>query len=260
MGLDEDGRLYVEIDCGIRLSDLCWDTPLPRAMAVSPEYLMRPENRQLYYRFLATLNEIDAIVYQSVYDRGCKFHSGDIVVDAGARVGTFAAKVSRLVGEEGRVIAVEPEPQNHACLLKNIRLNRLHNVIPVKKMLWSRTVSLNLYLSRYFAAHSAFDDSFYNPTGDTIIVEGDSLDNIMKAVGVRRVDFIKMDIEGSEIEALEGMESILASEVQMAIAAYHPVAGIPTHRAIIPRLESLGFHTHYTSEGIVQASRKKAFG
>jgi FkbM family methyltransferase len=255
MGLDRDGTLFVDIDTGIRLYDLCFDTPLPGEMRIFPEDLMSAENRQLYYRFLSTLNEIDGIMFHSLYDRKYGFKRGDVVVDAGARVGTFAAKISAAVGDEGRIIAVEPEPQNYACLLKNIAANRLHNVIPIRKMLWSRMEQLDLCLSRYFAAHSAYCDEFYNPTGDTIRVEADTLDNILEALGVHAVDFIKMDIEGSEIEALKGMEAILASSVQMAIAAYHPVAGAMTYTVIIPHLERLGFKAHYTEEGIVEAKR-----
>ena len=110
LGLDKDGTLFVEVDNGIRLFDLCLDTCLPEAMTVSPEDLMRTENRRLYYRFLSTLNEIDGIVFHSLYDKDCRLKRGDVVVDAGARVGTFTAKISAAVGDEGRIIAVEPEP------------------------------------------------------------------------------------------------------------------------------------------------------
>jgi FkbM family methyltransferase len=255
LGLDKDGTLFVEVDNGIRLFDLCLDTCLPEAMTVSPEDLMRTENRQLYYRFLSTLNEIDGIVFHSLYDKGCRLKRGDVVVDAGARVGTFTAKISAAVGDEGRIIAVEPEPQNYACLLKNIKANRLYNVVPVQKMLWSGPQQLDLHLSLYFAAHSAYCDAFYNPTGDSIRVEANTLDNIVEALGVHAVDFIKMDVEGSEIEALKGMKAILSSDVQMAIAAYHPVGGVMSHTVIIPQLERLGFKADYTEEGIVRAKR-----
>ncbi len=256
MGLDRDGTLFVEIVNGIRLYDLCFDTPLPGTITVSPEDLMRSKNRPLYYRFLTTLNEIDAIVFRSTYDKDCSFRKGDVVVDAGARVGTFAAKISAAVGDEGRIIAIEPEPHNYECLLKNIEANRLRNVTAIQKMLWSRTERRDLYLSRYLAAHSAYLDEFYTSSGDAIRVEADCLDNILEALHIDAVDFIKMDIEGSEIEALKGMKKILKSSVQLAIAAYHPVEGTPSHTIIVPQLEALGFRTSYTVDGIVQAKRQ----
>ena len=254
LGLDTDGTLFVEIDNGIRFFDLCLNRRLAAAVDIRPEHLMKAENRQLYYRFLSTLKEIEDIQFHSTYDGSYQFKSGDIVVDAGARIGTFSAKISAAVGETGRIIAIEPEPQNFACLRKNIETNQLHNVIPIQKMLWSGTRQLPLYLSGNTAAHSAYCDPFYSSTGESILVEAEALDGILESLGIGLVDFIKMDIEGSEIEALKGMPRTLASNVQMAIAAYHPIEGNLAHIVIVPHLEQLGFTTSYI-DGVVQARR-----
>ncbi len=254
LGLDTDGDLFVEIDNGLRLYDLCISDRLPAPTTIHPEDLVKPGNWHLYHRFLTTLKEIDAVIYHSAYDGGHQFKRGDIVVDAGARIGTFTAKISSAVGNEGRVIAIEPEPHNFACLQKNIKANRLKNVVAIQKMLWSRTDHPSLYLSGNAAAHSAYFDEFYGSTGESIRVEAESLDNILTELRIESVDFVKMDIEGSEIEALDGMNKTLESVVQLAIAAYHPVKGRLTHPIIIPRLEQLGFKTTY-AEGIVQARR-----
>ena len=153
-----------------------------------------------------------------------------------------------------RIIAMEPEPDNYACLLKNIRANRLDNVIPVRKMLWSGQRQMPLYLSGNTSAHSAYRDAFFGSTGESIDVEADSLDNILEAAGIDHADFIKMDIEGSEIEALKGMEKTLQSDVVVAIAAYHPIDGIPTYKTVMSDLQRLGFRTSYADE-IVHARR-----
>jgi hypothetical protein len=65
---------------------------------------------------------------------------------------------------------------------------------------------------------------------------------------------LKLDIEGSEIEALKGMRKTLESDLQLAISAYHPVRGTISHEMIIPHLKELGFRTDH-AEGIVQASK-----
>ena len=255
MGLSEDGSLFVEIDTGNTLYDSCRDTFLSTPRIVYPQDLMRIENRNLYHSFASTLNEISAIMYGSAYDGSYEFRKGDVVVDAGARIGTFSAKASLAVGDEGKVIAIEPEPHNYDYLLKNIEVNKWKNVVAVRKMLWSKKRELNLHLSGYNAAHSAYRNEFYNCMGGSIAVEADTLDSILDALGIGAVDFIKMDIEGSEIEALKGMNKTLLSDVQMAIAAYHPIGSRLTHRVIIPRLERLGFKVTYTEDGIVQARR-----
>jgi FkbM family methyltransferase len=255
LGLDADGSLFVEIDSGIRLYDFCLNTSLPAVVELRPKDLMKTENRRLYYRFLTTLNEIDGIVFHSSYDGGYRFKKGDVVVDAGARIGTFAAKIAAAVGNEGKIVAIEPEPRNYECLLKNIEANRLSNVVAVPKMLWSRARQLDLYLSGNSASHSAYCDGFYSSTGESISVEADTLDGILHELGIGSVDFIKMDIEGSEVEALKGMKSVLETTAQIAVAAYHPVEGRLTHTVIIPQLEQLGFKTTY-ADGIVLARRR----
>jgi FkbM family methyltransferase len=254
LGLDADGRLFVDIDNGIRLYDFCLDTSLPAAVRLRPQDLMRAENRRLYYRFLTTLKEIDDIMFQPSYDDGCPIKKGDVVVDAGARIGTFAAKIAAAVGNEGKIIAIEPEPRNFDCLLKNIAANKLGNVVAVRKMLWSGAGNLDLYLSGNSASHSAYLDGFYGPTGESVSVEADTLDGILNELRVGPVDFVKMDIEGSEIEALKGMKSVLENAARLAIAAYHPVQGRLTHTVIIPQLEQLGFKVTY-ADGIIRTRK-----
>jgi FkbM family methyltransferase len=254
LGLDIDGNLYVEIDNGIRLHDLCLNHRLPDAVNIPPQDLMKAENRQLYYSFLSTLKEIESIHYHHMYDGSYRFKSGDVVVDAGARIGTFAAKISAAVGEEGRIIAIEPEPRNFACLQKNIEANRLTNVTAIPKMLWSSAQQMDLILSGSPASHSVYRNAFYGSTHESIAVEAETLDNILESLAIGSVDFIKMDIEGSEIEALKGMTKTLQSQVQLAIAAYHPVDEKSAHEIIIPQLEQLGFEITLV-DGIVQARR-----
>jgi FkbM family methyltransferase len=255
LGLAGDGSLFVEVENGLRLYDLCLNERLPGAIDIHPEVLMRPENRHLYRCFLRTLKEIEGVVIHSMYDAHYSVQKGDVVVDAGARIGAFAAKISAAVGDEGRVIAIEPEPRSHACLLKNIEFNRLRNVTAVPKMLWSRTRSLDLHLSGNLVSHSAYCDAFYGSTGESLNVEAETLDNILQELGIDSVDFVKMDIEGAEIEALKGMKEILKSNVQLAIAAYHPVNGTLTNAVLVDQLEKLGFEAVY-EDGIVRAQKE----
>lgn len=254
LGLDADGSLFVEIDGGIRLHDSCLQHRLPAPAMIAPQDLMRAENRQLYYKFLVILKEIENVIINSVYDGLHKFGRGSVVVDAGARIGAFAAKISGMIGDEGRIIAIEPEPGNFACLQKNIRTNGLTNIVPIQKALWSRAQPLKIHLSGSAASHSAYFDPFYGSTSNAISVEADTLDGILGGLSIASVDFIKMDIEGSEIEALRGMQKTLESSPQLAIAAYHPVGGRLSHTVIVPQLLELGYEVT-SIDGIVRARR-----
>jgi len=66
---------------------------------------------------------------------------------------------------------------------------------------------------------------------------------LRKELEIDKVDFIKMDIEGAEIEALKGMEETLLknNDVKLAIEAFHVVDGKPTSETIIPQLKNLEF-------------------
>jgi FkbM family methyltransferase len=259
LGLDTDGTLFVALENGTVLYDTCLNTPLPQAVNIQVKDLMKAKNRHLYYRFHATLNEISELIYNDLYDRDIVFKPGDVVVDAGARIGTFTAKISGTVGKTGRIVAVEPEPRNYACLVKNIRLNRLDNVIPVRKMLWSGPRAMDLFLAGNAASHSAYHSPFFGSTGESVPVEADSLDRILEAARIGPVDFIKMDIEGSEFEALQGMGKTLESCRNLAVASYHLPEGQPTHPAVVRELERVGFEA-VLADGLVRARRNRPDG
>ena len=63
---------------------------------------------------------------------------GDIIIDAGADIGLFSVLAAFKVKEKGRVIAVEPEPNNLKILRENVELNYLKNVIIVPKALYDK--------------------------------------------------------------------------------------------------------------------------
>lgn len=175
-----------------------------------------------------------------VYTKLYELKRGDTVVDAGAHVGVFTVLAAGSVGGDGEVIAIEPEKKNLGSLRKNIEINGFNNVTIVPKGLWDRRSRKRLYLSPSSVGHSLVHSS------DKLEeIEVDTLDNILEELGVSKVDFIKMDIEGAEIQALDGMKRILnTNDVKLAIAAYHIVNGDQTYKIVIPWLERAGFDAH----------------
>jgi len=57
---------------------------------------------------------------------------GEVLIDIGAHIGRYTIQSAKMVGAEGLIVAVEPECNNFAALLRNIQLNKLNNVIPVE--------------------------------------------------------------------------------------------------------------------------------
>ena len=127
------------------------------------------------------------------------------VVEAGANLGVFTLQLSMLVGPEGKVFAFEPDPTLHAALRKNLDRNTVKNVTPIPRALGSRTARLGL---KTFGLNSGdtrlCDDAAESGATPVDVVTMDD------ALAGERVDFVKLDVQGWELEALRGMTRLLA--------------------------------------------------
>ncbi len=140
--------------------------------------------------------------------------TGDIVVEGGGFFGETALWFSEAVGPTGHVWSFEPEKHNYRVLTRNMSVNRLTNVTPVLKGLWE----------------SEGQVGFQYSTSSSRVVESDpvttvpmtTLDAFVNQRGLERVDFIKLDIEGSERQALRGMQNTIRRfHPKLAICVYH---------------------------------------
>ena len=189
------------------------------------------------------------------YMKKFKIKEGDIVIDAGAYIGEFTVLASKLVGKKGKVISFEPNPNNYKVLLNEVIKNKITNVITINKGLWSENKTLGL--SRNGMA-STFIRGLSNGSVEEIPVV--SLDNELKELGRKKVDFIKMDVEGAEIEAVKGCkETLKDNDVKLAIASYHWVNGQPTCYELEKLLRSYGYKAETLLEGqlLTYASKVK---
>jgi FkbM family methyltransferase len=197
-----------------------------------------------FFSFICVLMEI---FHFNIYEKFYKIKKKDVVVDAGAFVGMFAAKAAKAVGRKGKVIAIEPEKENLEFLKRNIEENRLENIVVIGKGLWYEKGKKRLYLGYSSSA------SLVYPASRWMEVEVDTLDNLISELNLN-VDFIKMDVEGAELEVLKGAEKVLGGNLNIVIGAYHKLNGEQTYKKIVPFLEARNF-TVRRSGGIVYASK-----
>ena len=138
---------------------------------------------------------------------------GDVAVDIGANLGYFTLLFSTLVGPEGRVHAFEPEPGNFALLKRNVEANRRENVVLVNKAVSAKTGKERLYISEENAGgHTIYSAG----SRESVAVDAVRLDEYFASAS-SRVDFVKMDIQGAEGAALEGMMPLLRQNGRVKI-------------------------------------------
>lgn len=125
---------------------------------------------------------------------------GDVVIDGGANVGFFTVLLSKLVGPDGLVIAVEPSGRNFKKLEANLALNGCSNVITVEKALSHDNEPVRFYEKPDNGEDGCFGD------GEHRMVPAVTLETL--ALG-RIVRMVKLDIEGYEANALQGAGALL---------------------------------------------------
>ncbi len=131
---------------------------------------------------------------------------GWTVLDIGANIGYPSLLFSKLVGEGGKVIAFEPDKNNIQMLGKNIKANNCKNIIVVPMAVSDHTGVGTLYISDF---HSG-DHRIYDIEGEkrkTLNIDTIRLDDYFKSGS--KIDFIQMDVQGSEELVFKGMKRLL---------------------------------------------------
>ena len=129
------------------------------------------------------------------------------IVDAGAHIGYYTLLSAKLLNGTGKVYAFEPDPLHYETLNKNIRTNHLIDFVEVSQQAVAeskRTTTLFLGKSTGTGLFKTSDS-----THQTILTDIVSLDEFFSAKGWPSVHLIKLDIEGSEKLAVEGMRTLV---------------------------------------------------
>ncbi len=132
---------------------------------------------------------------------------GHVVVDGGANIGQYTLLASHRVGADGHVHAFEPVPATFTLLSTNVEWNLLRNVTVNRSALWHERDEVSLSLDESRSGNiGAYTVS---GTGSGVSAPAVPLDDYVQENGLGRLDFIKLDLEGAEFRALEGMCAVL---------------------------------------------------
>jgi FkbM family methyltransferase len=161
----------------------------------------------------------------------------DVAIDVGANVGLIAIPLALAVGPLGRVVAVEPLPENVERLERNIRRNNLDNVTVVAAAAGPDDGELELNVAADPAFASAGAVTKYRATG-TLTVPCRRLDSLWRELGHPQVALVKIDVEGAELGVLDGAVELLhASRPVVLVEADIGEAA----DAVASHLESAGY-------------------
>jgi len=133
----------------------------------------------------------------------------DVVIDIGANIGYYALMEARLVGDNGKIYAIEPAPQNFEILKKNISINGYKNIEVFNFAIGDKNGIEKLYISNKSNWHSmvAFDAQGSEKTIDVTIL---TIDTFLK--DKKYPALIRMDVEGYEDKIIRGMIETLKKD------------------------------------------------
>ena len=149
------------------------------------------------------------------------FKKGNTVIDIGAGIGEFALLASKLVGPEGKVVAIEPSPDDFITLKKNLEANNCRNVIPVNKAVSDRKGVVELTFK-----------------GKEFKCDAESLIAILEDYNINhnQIDFIKMDIEGGEKFVISSSIELIKNIKFLAMEIHEGY-----YVSLVPFLKQFGF-------------------
>ncbi|MEZ5398264.1 MAG: FkbM family methyltransferase [Bryobacteraceae bacterium] len=186
-----------------------WETPAGRFWIPKGSHFVLPFN----------LAEQEMEIYTG--GEAARLRAGDVVLDCGANVGVFTRRA--LDKGAAKVIAIEPAPENIECLRRNFREEiEAGRVVLYEKGVWDRDDMLALHVDPHNSAADSFVIDREGSHEAETKIPVTTIDKLVAELGLDRVNFIKMDIEGAEVRAVHGGQATIARfHPRMALSAYH---------------------------------------
>lgn len=163
------------------------------------------------------LNEI--FIYDIYQYKKVHIMKDDTILDCGANIGMFSVHASQLVGPGGKVYAFEPGPEEVDSVKKNLQLNNITNVDICAKGIWNEVTTKKFLIENSWA--NRITDKEIN-SENLITIKTIDIDSFIVENSIKKINFIKMDIEGAEYQALEGAREVLRTQKpKLALSLYH---------------------------------------
>lgn len=151
-----------------------------------------------------------------------------VCLDVGANIGYYSTLFSNLIGNEGKIISIEPSPINFQYLKQNLELQNLKNFILLNIACGDSNKQVDFHLNQSGNKSKIVSDE----NSDNIIsIEVKTLDELSKDLKLEQIDFLKIDVEGYEWEFINGSKK--------TIEKFKPTIQIEFHRSIGKKLKEI---------------------
>jgi FkbM family methyltransferase len=141
------------------------------------------------------------INYESFVSPWFKPSKDQVVLDVGAHIGKYTLKTAKSVGMNGKVIAIEGDPENFRKLEKNIMLNNIQNALLFNLVAWNEERTLKIFHGKCAGWNSVKIDwklGWHE-------AKAKPLDKIIEECSINRLDLVKIDVEDAEWEVLASL-------------------------------------------------------
>jgi FkbM family methyltransferase len=184
---------------------------------------------------------------------------GDIFIDIGANIGVHSLFASKLVGKEGHIIAFEPFSKNFKSLSKNISLNKSLNITKENLAICETDTFIDLFYNND-ESNLGMVSSHISQYTTSEKIKAVSLDSYFNNKFPKKIDFIKIDIEGGEYSALLGMKKILTTfypKLLIEILENETSTQSNNEHKIVTYLKSIGYEKYFIDDNGTLSSVEK---
>lgn len=164
------------------------------------------------------------------------FYQKVTVIDIGAHFGYFSIFAHKNTNSQSTILAIEPSNLNFKQMLGNLKANKIENVIAINAALGVKNEVSTLYLGRT-SNNSIINNYSFLEENDTIEnVESKTLETILIENKIEKIDFLKMDCEGSEYSILESLNKETFDKITTISMEFHDLKNVKYTGDILVKL------------------------
>jgi FkbM family methyltransferase len=175
-----------------------------------------------------------------------QLREGMTCFDIGANIGYYTLLESRIVGKNGKIIAMEPSPVNFSKLQKNIQMEGAKNIELFNLAGGNKDGKIKFLLKKQSNLSRIVSEDEITPSDNIIEVPIRKLDGFLQDLSLEKLDFLRMDVEGYEFYIYEGIRNSVKKykpDMQIEIHAHH--LGERKTRELLEKIKEDGYETEY---------------